>query len=319
MRHAAVRLYKQGVRVEIIAKSLKLDRRTVFYWLRKFRLQGWKALKSSRAPGAQTKLQQKQIFKLIEMLKQPAAEYGFNSDLWTGPRVKMLIRKKFHVNLHKKHIPRFLRRLGLVRKSPERRAMEQDEKAVRRWVRYELPRIKRLVSESKGLLLYGDEAMYFLIPYVGKTWAFPDMKPVARVSGKRGVRVGVTSAVSPQGHLVFQLAEENFNASTLVRFLKALHHHFARKKLFFVMDGAKPHTAKTVKAFAEKNKTWLSLHYLPAYSPELNPDEEVWNHTKTKKLSGRPMRDEQALRSAVMGSLRSLQKRPELVKSFFTK
>jgi transposase len=298
---------------------MRLNRSTVFGWLYKYHRKGVKALKSTKAPGARSKLKQKQILKLVEMFHKPAVEYGFVSDLWTGPRVRVVIKQEFGVNLHRKHMPRFLRRLGLVRKSAERRALEQDPKAVRRWKRHVLPSIVRSVDRCRGLLLYGDEALFVLIPYVGKTWTFPDVKPVARVSGKRGVRVGATSAVSPNGHLLFQFSKGNFNAKTLIRFINALHKHFGKRKLFFIIDGAPSHRARVVEQYAKDNKLWLSLHRLPGYSPELNPDEEVWNHVKTNQLNARPMSGKKQLQTVVMGSLRSLQKRPKQVKEFFDK
>ncbi|KKO19876.1 MAG: hypothetical protein BROFUL_01389, partial [Candidatus Brocadia fulgida] len=61
------------------------------------------------------------------------------------------------------------------------------------------------------------------------------------------------------------------------------------------------------------------LHYLPGYSPELNPDEEVWNTVKTQKLNAKPIKDKKELHSVVLGSLRSIQKRPEQIKEFFRK
>lgn len=319
MRLTAVRMVQRGIRIEDIAAGMRLNRSTVFGWFHKYRHKGLKALKSTKAPGARPKLKQQHVLRLVAMLHRPAIEYGFGSDLWTGPRVRVLIKEKFKVALHRKHMPRFLRRLGLVRKSPERRALEQDPRAVRRWRRHVLPSIVRTAARCRGLILYGDEALFVLIPHVGKTWTFPDIKAVARVSGKRGVHVGVTSAVSPKGHLLFQFSKGNFNAGTLIRFMDALHKHFGRRKLFFIIDGAPSHRAKIIDQYVETNASWLSLHRLPGYSPELNPDEEVWNHVKTRRLNARPMRDEKQLQDAVMRSLRSLQKQPKHVKAFFDK
>ncbi|OQY99298.1 MAG: hypothetical protein B6D35_09655 [Candidatus Brocadia sp. UTAMX2] len=121
----------------------------------------------------------------MDILRQPATDYGFASDLWTGPRVRILIRNKFGVKMHRDYMPRFLRRLGFVRKSPERRALEQDIKEVRRWKRHELPKITCSASQSKGIILYGGESIFKLIPHVGKTWTFPDVKPIVRVPGKK--------------------------------------------------------------------------------------------------------------------------------------
>ena len=319
MRFTAVRMVKRGISVEDISSSMRLNRSTVFGWMRRFRQSGLETLRSTKAPGARPKLKASHFSKLIRILHHPASRYGFWSDLWTGPRVRSLIRKMFGVTLHPKHMPRFLRRLGLVQKVPERRTLEQDPKAVRQWKRKVLPRILRSCAHARGVLLYGDESLFVLIPHIGKTWTFPKLKPIARVSGQRGVHVGVTSAVSPQGHLFFQFSKGNFNSRTFIRFMKALRGHFTRRKIFFIVDGAPPHRSKTVKEFVHKNSKWLSLHQSPGYSPELNPDEEVWHDTKIHKLNARPMRNHQELKKAVLGSLRSLQKRPKKIQGFFDK
>lgn len=315
----AVRMFKQGMRVKDIASGMRLNRSTIFGWMHKYREDGLESLQSTKAAGAPSSLKQTAIFRLIKMLRQPAQDHGFDSDLWTGPRVRILIRKKFGIKFHAKHMPRFLRRIGLVRKTPERRALEQNPRAVKYWQRHALPKIIRQASQCRGLILYGDEASFFLIPHIGKTWTFPEVMPIARVSGKKGIHVGVTSAISAKGHLVFQFAKENFNSATLIRFMETFHNHFKRRKIFFIIDSAPSHRSKVVAKFAADNPSWLSLHFLPSYSPELNPDEEVWSYSKTKRLTARPIADKQQLKSQVFGTLRSLQQRPERIKSFFDK
>lgn len=297
MRFMAVRIFKQGMRVENIASGMRLNRSTVFGWMHKYREDGLESLQSTNNAGAPSSLKQTAIFRLIKMLRQPAQDHGFDSDLWTGPRVRILIRKKFGIKFHAKHMPRFLRRIGLVRKTPERRALEQNPKAVKHWQRHALPKIVRQASQCRGLILYGDEASFFLIPHIGKTWTFPEVMPIVRVSGKKGIHVGVTSAISPKGHLVFQFAKENFNSATLIRFMKTLHNHFKKRKIFLIIDSAPSHKSKVVAQFTTDNSLWLSLHFLPSYSPELNPDEEVWNYSKTKRLTARPIADKQQLKS----------------------
>ncbi|MBI4244626.1 MAG: IS630 family transposase [Planctomycetes bacterium] len=308
MRMMGVRMIQQGHRAGDIAAWMRLNRSCVFRWVQRYRQGGVEALRSTKATGAPGKLKESQILKLMEMLRRPAMDYDFDSDLWTGPRVRRLIKKKFGIRFHPRHMPRFLRRLGLVRKSPERRALEQDPKKIRQWQKQILPRIQRQARQSGGLILYGDEASFFLIPHIGKTWTFPEVRPIARVSGQKGIWVGVTSAVSPRGHLVFKFAKGNFNSATLIDFMKSLRQHFRGRKLFFIIDGAPSHRAKVVQKFVQDHSSWLSLFRLPAYSPELNPDEEVWNFAKTKQLDAKPMKDKKELRSKVLRALRSLQK-----------
>ena len=83
MRQAAVRMVRRGIRVEDIAAGMRLNRSTVFGWIRKHRQGGWKALASTKAPGARPKLRQAQLLKLLDMLHRPAVYYGFGSDLWS--------------------------------------------------------------------------------------------------------------------------------------------------------------------------------------------------------------------------------------------
>ncbi len=317
MRFTATRMVQRGIKIEDIAVSMRLHRSTVFGWIQRFRKKGRKALASTKATGAKPKLNPSQFGRLLRILHHSALQYGFASDLWTGPRVRSLIRKTFGISLHPKHMPRFLRRLGLVQKVPERRALEQDPALVRRWKKDILPQILRSCLKAHGIILYGDESLFVLIPHIGKTWTFPELRPIARVSGQRGIHVGVTSAVSLQGHLFFQFSKGHFNGKTLIRFMKALRQHFKRRKIFFVIDGAPCHRSKMVKDFVRENTGWLALFYLPSYSPELNPDEEVWNVVKTRRLNALPLRNRQELQKTVLNSLRSLQKHPQQIQGFF--
>ena len=69
------------------------------------------------------------------------------------PRVRHLIKKLFKIEYHRKHMPRFLRRLGLQLKKPERRALEQDSKAVRQWKNQRLPEILACAKKSGRIIL----------------------------------------------------------------------------------------------------------------------------------------------------------------------
>ena len=61
----------------------------------------------------------------------------------------------------------------------------------------------------------------------------------------------------------------------------------------------------------------LELYYLPPYSPELNPDELVWNDLKNKALGRKVILSKEALRSLTLSHLHRLQRLPRLISSFF--
>ena len=87
-----------------------------------------------------------------------------------------------------------------------------------------------------------------------------------------------------------------------------------------IVDNARYHHSKETQNFiraqesSEKGK--IIMAFLPPYSPELNPDEQVWNHAKAR-LSKLPIASKDAMKNALIRILRSIQKNKSLVKSFF--
>jgi len=150
-RFAAVKLHKRNVSVAIIAESFGVTTEAVYIWLKKARTQGVKSLMSSKALGPELALCEKQSLALLKVIRKPALELGYATDLWSGPRIRHFIKHEFGIEYHRKHMPRFLRRLGLNFKFPERRALEQDPVAVRKWKRERLPDILSFARAKRAL------------------------------------------------------------------------------------------------------------------------------------------------------------------------
>lgn len=85
---------------------------------------------------------------------------------------------------------------------------------------------------------------------------------------------------------------------------------------FLIVDGHPTHKAKMVKQFIKENNKKIELFFLPAYSPELNPDELAWAHVKAK-IAKATTHTKAALKNTVKRVMRRLQKMPHIVKSFF--
>ena len=318
-RLSAVELRKNGVAPEAIARSYGVTTQTACNWTSRAKRFGKSSLKSTKTTGAPPALRETDFRDLTSCLRRPASELGYATDLWSGPRVRHLIKHRYGVAYHPCHMPRFLRRLGLVQKFPERRALEQDLEEVRRWKEERLPEILAEAKNRRALLFYADEAVVSLIPNLGKTWTFPEMKPLARVSGRRGQNTGVTGAVNPRGRFYFEMTreDERFTSSVFLRFLENLRREYPKRRITLIVDGASVHTAKKVKDFLQEN-TWLRLEYLPSYSPEWNPAEKPWGYLKGKARNGSQSRNVKELRSETRRMLNRLKKKSKYVKSFFT-
>lgn len=145
-RYKAIALWREHVGPGDIARRLGVDRRSVHRWLSVFQDRGREGLEAVPAPGRPTKLTAGERESLRRLLLEGATAYGFPTDLWTGPRVLDLIRRRFAVTYHANHISRLLRSMGFSPQRPERRARERDEEAIRGWVRDQWPRVKKTPS-----------------------------------------------------------------------------------------------------------------------------------------------------------------------------
>src|SRR6266511_3883699 len=116
------------------------------------------------------------------------------------------------------------------------------------------------------------------------------------VRTKRG-SVPVMSAINAQGRLVFRFYDKRITSTEVIEFLGQLLREHPRRHLVVVMDQAPPHTSKLTTDYIEGQRR-LHVFHLPAYSPDWNPDEKVWNHLKHQERKGH-----QAKNKAEMGDL----------------
>lgn len=117
--------------------------------------------------------------------------------------------------------------------------------------------------------------------------------------------------------LYFTLLADNKNvhAEDVVGFLRQLKHHLAGP-ITIIWDRSKVHDrSKVVQAYLAKHPEVVT-EKLPAYAPELNPDEQVWSNIKYARLSNYAPRDTRQLRERLRRELRHLRKRPDMLGSF---
>ena len=135
--------------------------------------------------------------------------------------------------------------------------------------------------------------------------------PVVPATGKR-FGLNLVSAVSPQGVLRFMVVDGRMTAVRFIAFLKRFLHNQTRP-IFLIVDQHSSHRAKAVQEFVASTDGHLELFFLPPYSPELNPDELVWNHLKTHGVRKRLLQTPQELKRYILGHMRSLQRTPALL------
>jgi transposase len=226
-----------------------------------------------------------------------------------------LIYDKFGFRLSRSSVSRLLNQMGLSAQRPLWRAYQQDPEKVEQWLNVEFPKIKALAKRHKADIFFGDEAGVRSDYHSGTTWAKRGQTPVVTSTGAR-FGINLISAISPRGQMRFMVTKNSVGAAVFIEFLKRLIHN-AEKPIYLIVDGHPAHRAKKVKTFVESVKQRLQLFYLPGYSPELNPDELVWNNLKNHRIGHQVIETKPQMKKAVLCHMRSIQKSPSLICSFF--
>lgn len=315
-RFRALQLRKEGWKVNDIAHAFSLNRRAVTRWFAIYKKYGKNALKSKKAIGPSFKLSEQEIKIIISVLNNDATNYGFENPLWNCKMVQQIILKQIGKKIHTTNIMRLFKKLNLSPQKPERLAFQRDEKAIIKWKREEWPKIEEHRRRWQAMLYFQDESGISLTPVLGRTWAPKGKTPKVKVTGKRG-GFCVTSAISPAGKLIFRIEKKKVNADEHIEFLKKIIKQHPKRKIIVVEDSAPVHKAKKVDKFVEQNKNRFAVYRLPSYAPELNPTEHVWAYLKANELKTHQAQDTEELKHLTKRKMQSIQRRKELLLSFF--
>jgi transposase len=257
--------------------------------------------------------QENALRKLIEDKTPDQLKMSFA--LWTRQAVGELIRKRYGILLPVRTLGEYLKRWGFTPQKPRRRDYEQQPQQVRAWLDNHYPAIAQRARAQKGEIFWGDETGINNQDQRGRGHAPRGRTPVRAAMAKK-VSTSMISAVSNKGTLRFMVYRKGMTAILFLTFLKRLVKSGTRK-VFLIVDNLRAHKAKLVGKWVEENGTQIELHYLPTYSPELNPDEYLNNTLKKQLANDPPARTVKEQQHRVRGQMRSNQKRPALIASLF--
>jgi transposase len=317
IRRRAVSMVQKGTPPQEVADLLGVAARSIFYWLARYRSGGWHGLQTGSRSGRPSKLGEADMRWIYETVTEgdPRQE-GFPFALWTLKMIGQLIRRELGIKLSRWSLSRLLKQMGLSVQRPVWRAWQQDPDAVKRWQSRQFPALRAYAKRIEAKVYFADEAGIRSDCHAGTTWAERGNTPVVKTTGAR-FSCNMISAVSPLGELRFMVTDKRMNAGLFCDFLDRLMHG-EEGKVLLVVDGHPSHKAKKVQKHLEKYEGRLKLYLLPGYSPELNPDELVWNWVKNHKIGkDNQIADKASLIQTARSALSSLQKLPETIRGFF--
>lgn len=318
MRMVALQRMREGERAAEVAASLGLHRS----WAFKCRAaaqgsgRGARALRSTKGSGRPPKLtqaQERQVFRWVNG-KNPQ-QYGFDFGLWTRQIVQALLLERFEVRLSLASVGALLARLGLTAQKPLQRAYQRDPEAIERWQRETYPALAQQARKDGAEIFFWDESGFRADAVQGKTWGKRGQTPVVHRPGQRQ-GISAASAVNSKGAFWFQTYQGGLNGELFVQLLKNMMRR-RKKPVRLVVDSLPAHKNAVVKQYVASTHDKLTLHFLPGYAPDLNPDELVWSHAKRTGVARNPLRKGEKLDARVNAQLQAVADQPALVRSFF--
>lgn len=165
-------------------------------------------------------------------------------------------------------------------------------------------------------ILFVDESGFYPLAGVARTWAPTGQTPVLKELCTYS-HLSAMSALAPDGSFHISVKRTHFTQEDVVDFLRAL----LRKipgRLLVIWDGAPVHRGKAVRAFlADGAAKRLQLERLPAYAPDLNPDEGIWSLLKNVELRNVCCRDLDHLDDELRKAIRRVRRNKSRLRACF--
>ncbi len=319
LRDRAIKMRKTGMSYQEIGDILEVHHTTVSTWYAKYKREGKKGItiqKRGRKHGDKKKLTLQEEAQIIKRLVDSTPEQlKFKFVLWTREAVRQLIKHDLDVDMPISTVGKYLQRWQFTSQVPIKRAYERNDAKVQKWLEEEYPAIQKQCKEEDAEIQWADETACVSLPSVIKGYAPKGKTPVMEHTSKR-FKINMISSITNRGKLRFMLYDQNMDADLFVTFLERLIKSNNRK-VFLILDNLRVHHSLIVKEWVEEHKEKITLFYLPAYSPDLNPDEYLNNDFKRNVNKEHIPLDKKELRQNTEKFMAMLEGDPTRVANYF--
>jgi transposase len=314
-RRTAIDALNRGEHVDDVAEVLNVPRRTLFGWISRYRHGGDHALHDSARSGRPRKADVEVLEWLYNTITMgDPRQYQLPYVLWTLGIVRKLLKQVHGIEMSKSGVSRMLKHLGLSPQRPIYKSYKQDPEEMKKYLDRTFPGLRAKARRAGAVIYFVDEAAVRSDAHRGTTWGKIGQTPEVEDSGDR-FSLRLISAVSPRGDMKFTTFTGRMNSERFIDFVKKLLADTGRP-IIVIADNASYHTSGLVKRYVKESHGQVTLASLPKYAPELNPDEQVWNHAKAR-LSKLFVATKAEFEAALFSIMMSIQRSIDLILSFF--
>ena len=303
-RIKAVLLYDKGWSTKQIAEALLISEDTIRNYVDDYK--NSKKLKHESG-GSVEKLSYEQAMLLEKHLQNHT--YLFTKDIVAF--VESVF--KIHYTIH--GMRNWLQRHGFSYKKPALVPGKADKEEQKKWIE-EYQNLKQKLSEDETIcFMDGVHPTHNVQPAYG--WIKKGVRKEMPANCGRS-RLNLSGIIDVINHKVIIQNDETLNADSIIKFLKKIEDAYPKKnKVHVFCDNAKYYKNKKIKEFLKTSK--IKLHFLPPYSPNLNPIERLWKFMKEKIIYNTYYQEFEDFKNAILGffdGLANIHPESELAQAF---
>jgi transposase len=291
-RAKALMAYNKGISLDVIAAVFHISKKTLQRLIKKFSQCGIECLYDADRSGRPRNLTPEQEEELKGIITEQ------NQRVWTARHVYNLILTTTGVCFSVAYLPQLLRRIGLSFHKTMYELVRRDSEKRREWIQEKLPEIYKKKIAEGWRIFYQDEVGFSREGTLVRSWGNKgNPKKIPNYGrGKNISLIGVFEVGS--GHFYGELEEDSVDGDRFRTFVLNLKKSIGSDKILLICDNARIHKSEDLKQWYQQNESWLSIEFLPTYSPDFNPIERLWKwckqnftHNRCWKTNGLLIRD----------------------------
>lgn len=321
-RKIAMKLREKGISNKEVAEIVGISAQTISTYYTQYKKDGAKMFKvknAGRPKNVGKTLSDEQEAKIIRrLIDTTPKQLKLKFALWTREAVQTLIKHELEIEMPISTVGHYLAKWQFTSKKPIKRAYERKDTATKQWLEQEYPKIKKEAKKENADIWWCDETACQSLPnnLTGYALIGTHNKPVLTHTAKK-FKINMISAITNTGKSMFSLYDESIKIDSFIEFCQKVIDSNDGKKVFLIVDNLRVHHAKLVKAWEQENTDKIKLFYLPAYSPDYNPDEYLNQDLKQSSNRNDVPVNQEHLRKNTEKYMLSLQINPQKVANFF--
>jgi len=294
-----IRQLYDGVGVEQACERMCVSKQTGYSWLKEWNTHGYDGLAPRFGGGRPPKLRKEQKQKLKHKLR--------SKDNWLTSEVRALIKCEFGVDYSNRQVSRILRGFSMHYAKP----YPQDYRRPKDAQQQLEAAIKEVTKKITGKCIIGflDEASPQTTDNKQRFWSFSKPRVVKNTTKYKANTFGFYPI---NGRAVVEFMERS-TARHVCAFLRLIRMKNPVGHILIIVDNARAHIARETKKFAESLDIFLV--FLPPYSPDLNPIEQIWKSVR-RKISQILVKSEWAFKETIRTTFHLLAKRPSFMEGW---